>query len=112
ARRQDDSPMEVRCAKGESMEVINELYALAAYITDNSRCAFGQSACTVLLAALRLFPEEFEVRSAGQRQDNSPTIICCAKGESSDSDAQERVPVSDGKKLPGDEKCKEVSANG
>ncbi|MCD8368656.1 MAG: SLBB domain-containing protein [Clostridiales bacterium] len=44
---------------------IAELRAIAAYMTDNARCAFGQSATGILLAALRLFPEEFEARCKG-----------------------------------------------
>ncbi|MCD8023540.1 MAG: hypothetical protein LUF30_11425, partial [Lachnospiraceae bacterium] len=41
-------------------DVVSELCSLSTYITDNSRCAFGAAASTVLLSAMRLFPEEFK----------------------------------------------------
>lgn len=39
---------------------VDELRELAAYLTDNARCAFGQAASTTLLSSMNLYQEEFE----------------------------------------------------
>ncbi|MCD8015944.1 MAG: hypothetical protein LUG99_22860 [Lachnospiraceae bacterium] len=47
-------------------ETAAELREMSTYLTDNARCAFGAAASTVMLSAMRLFPEEF-----GEKKENS-----------------------------------------